>query len=115
MSDKTYDVNFKLTVPEGSKWFDNIYDGGPSMNIHRIDPGPGKPNIVIPGDAEITQIANPVSDGFFVCEDSRTMYQRLDGKWLYWSDAYRGWERSSLSDEDVAEEDYMLRRIDVVA
>lgn len=97
---KTWEVHFTVTLPGNEEWNEVSWDGS-TREYMNINPGADDPYICVPADAVITEIANPLKDGFYLCNNSRAMYHRLDGKWLYWSDSYEYWRNSSLSDADV--------------
>lgn len=109
---KTWDVHFQVTLPAGCEWDHNAAWEDSTRPYSRIDPAVDDPYICVPGDAVITEVANPAPDGFYVNQGSRTMYQRLNGEWTFWSDSYKCWRESSLTDADVDNE---LERVNVVA
>jgi hypothetical protein len=100
---KTYEVKFRITVPEDAEWKDCGFDNG--VNYRQIDPSPDDPYVVVPGDAQISIM---ISDGFYVSPGSRTMYHRHDGLWSFWEEGY--WNSSSILDETAKNFD----RINVV-
>lgn len=111
MKTKTYEVSFKVTVPAHEEWEDLEWDGCHGKYL-RIDPGMDEPYICVPADAEITAVPDPLADGFYVSPGSRTMYQRLDGEWTFWSDSFKDWRESCCDDDDARRSEF--ERVNVV-
>jgi len=89
---KTYDINFQITVPEDSEWFDT-HDG----NYRNIDPGPDAPYIVVPRDADIEQIETPIKEGYYIDRRDGELLKFSQGKWY----DYRGNWGLLTHDEDA--------------
>lgn len=106
---KTWNVHFQVTLPDDCEWTPQKLLKNSELKYTRIDPGPNDPFICVPHDAVITEAA---SDGFYVHGSTRLLYKRENGHWDYWCDTYKNWSSSSLTDEDLEQND--LHKIDVV-
>jgi hypothetical protein len=98
---KIYHVEYDLSVPDYATWSDDH-----EVDYKRIDPGPSKPFIYVPMDANITEV---VADGIYVYGSANILYKKFKGQWYIWDDTNTWVTFDAINDNSFV---HQLRRID---